>query len=92
MKFIQNILLLYPIGKIVMVLENAHSHHANLIQPFLDENKYRLELVFLPPYIPKLNLIEGLWGWLKSEIINNVFYKTLNQIRIAVRSFINMIN
>lgn len=91
-KFLENILLLYPTGKIVMILDNARIHHANLIQPFLNDIKDRLELVFLPPYSPKLNLIEGLWGWLKSEIINNVFYKTLNQIRIAVRGFIRMIN
>lgn len=75
-----------------MILDNARIHHANLIQPFLEENKHRLELVFLLPYSPKLNLIEGLWGWLKSEIINNVFYKSLNKIRLAVREFIKMIN
>lgn len=92
MKFLQSVLLQYPTGKIVMILDNARIHHANLIQPFLEENKHRLELVFLPPYSPKLNLIEGLWGWLKSEIINNVFYKSLNKIRLAVRGFIKMIN
>jgi transposase len=92
MKFLENVLSLYPTGKIVMILDNARIHHAKLIQPFLDEYKDRLELVFLPPYSPKFNLIEGLWGWLKSDIINNVFYKSLNQIRIAVRGFIGMIN
>ncbi|MBS3198648.1 transposase [Turicibacter bilis] len=29
-----------------------------LIQPFLVEHKNRLNLVFLPPYSPELNLIE----------------------------------
>lgn len=45
-------------------LEMAHNTEAKpkLIQPFLDENKARLELMFLPPYSPELNLIEGLWG------------------------------
>ncbi|PFY36500.1 hypothetical protein COI63_35135 [Bacillus toyonensis] len=33
-------------------------------------------MVFLPPYIPDLNLIEGLWKWLKSNIIHNVFLFT----------------
>lgn len=92
MKFLENVLSLYPTGKIVMILDNARIHHAKLLQPFLDDNSHRLKLVFLPPYSPKLNLIEGLWGWLKSEIINNVFYKSLNQIRVAVRGFIRMIN
>jgi hypothetical protein len=38
---------------------------------FLKENKNRVELVFLPPYSPELNIVEGLWKWLKSDIINN---------------------
>jgi transposase len=92
MKFLENVLSLYPTGKIVMILDNARIHHAKLLQSFLDDNSKRLELVFLPPYSPKLNLIEGLWGWLKSEVINNIFYKSLNQIRVAVRGFIRMIN
>ena len=41
-----------------MILDNAKIHHAKLIQPFLNENLKRLELVFLPPYSPKLNRIE----------------------------------
>lgn len=37
-------------------------------------NKDWLELVFLSPYSPGLNLIEGLWKWLKKPLINNVFF------------------
>lgn len=92
MKFLENVLSLNPTGKIVMILDNAHIHRAKLLQPFLDDNSHSLELISLPPYSPKLNLIEGLWGWLKSEVINNVFYKSLNQIRVAVRGFTRMIN
>ena len=75
-----------------MILDNARIHHAKLIQPFLEEVKERLELKFLPPYSPNLNLIEGLWGWLKSSVINNVFFSTLSEIRMAVQGFIGMVN
>ncbi|MGQ0421481.1 transposase, partial [Bacillus sp. HC-Mk] len=47
-----------------------HLHHAKLIQSFLNDHRHRLELVFLPPYSPEFNLIEGLWKWLKSDIIH----------------------
>ncbi|MEG0578169.1 MAG: IS630 family transposase [Bacilli bacterium] len=90
--FLKNVLLKYTTGKIVMILDNARIHHAKLIQPFLEENKDRLNLFFLPPYSPNLNLIEGLWGWLKSSVINNVFFHKTNEIRKAVNSFINVIN
>jgi transposase len=92
LKFLKNVLLQYQIGNIVIVLDNARIHHAKLIQPFLDENKDRLTLVFLPPYSPDLNLIEGLWGWLKSHVINNVFYSKVDEIRAAVTLFIDTIN
>ncbi|MDI6706643.1 MAG: IS630 family transposase, partial [Bacillota bacterium] len=92
LRFLKNVLLQYPTGKIVMILDNAKIHHAKLLEPFLQENKDRLQLVFLPPYSPKLNMIEGLWGWLKSDVINNVFYSSVKQIREAVRGFINSIN
>ncbi|MEK4988117.1 MULTISPECIES: transposase [Paenibacillus] len=31
-------------------------------------------MVFLPPYSPNLNPVEGLWLWLKSNVANNVFF------------------
>ena len=58
--FLEDILVKYPKDKIVMILDNARIHHAKLIQEFLRKAKYRLELIFLPPYSPKLDLIEGL--------------------------------
>ncbi len=90
--FLKEVLIQYPTGKIVMVLDNARIHHAKLIQPFLKEHSNRLKLCYLPSYSPQLNLIEGLWKWLKSEIINNVFYKDVCQIKLAVRNFIKRIN
>jgi transposase len=92
LKFLRKVLEVYPTGKIVIILDNARIHHAKLLEAFLRENKDRLQLEFLPPYSPKLNLIEGLWGWLKSEVINNVFYASVKQIRHAVRGFIDSIN
>lgn len=77
--------------KIVIVLDNARIHHAKLLAPFLNEMKDRLELVFLPPYSPKLNIVEGLWKWLKSDIINNVFYHTVAEIRTNVQQFMDEI-
>ena len=89
--FLKNTLKLYPVGKIVMILDNSRIHHAILLKTFLKENSEKLQLMFLPPYSPKMNLIEGLWGWLKSEVINNVFFASVREIRKAVRGFIDSI-
>jgi transposase len=90
--FLKDILEQYPMGKIVVILDNARIHHAKLLEPLLSANKNRIELVFLPPYSPEFNLIEGLWGWLKSRVINNAFYPTLSRVRVAVQNFISHIN
>jgi transposase len=60
LEFLKDVVALYPKGKIVIILDNSRIHHAKLPKSFL-EGTPRLQLVFLPPYIPKLNLIEGLW-------------------------------
>jgi putative transposase len=91
LRFLEKTLEWYPTGKIVMVLDNSKVHHALLLQDFLVANP-RLTLMFLPPYSPKLNLIEGLWGWLKNTCINNVFFAKLYQIKQAVKQFVCQVN
>lgn len=92
LSFLKKVLLKYPNQRIVMILDNAKIHHANLIQSFLEEHKDHITLFYLPPYSPKLNLIEGLWGWMKASVINNVFFDSVGKIRKAVQEFIRFIN
>jgi transposase len=89
--FLKVVLLRYPKGKIVMIIDNARIHHAKLIQPFLEKVKNRLELMFLPPYSLEFNLIEWLWGWLKSSVINNVFFPSLPKVKVTIQKFIENI-
>jgi len=92
LSFLENVLKKYPDQKLIIVLDNAKIHHANLIQPFFEEHKDILTPLYLPPYSPQLNLIEGLWGWLKSSVINNVFFNSVQKIRKAVQEFIIEVN
>jgi len=88
--FLHKVMESYPKGNITMILDNARIHHAKLLEPFLSENK-RLSFVFLPPYSPQLNVVEGLWKWLKSDVINNVFYHKVEDIRKNVHTFMECI-
>jgi transposase len=90
--FLEKVLEKYSDKKIIMILDNARIHHAKLLKQFLDSNKERLELKFLPPYSPTLNMIEELWGWLKSTVIYNVFFNNVIEIKSAVKGFIDFIN
>ena len=44
-------------GEVLMILDNAKYHHANLFKEFLDVNPYII-LEFLPPYSLEINTIE----------------------------------
>ncbi|SIS66410.1 putative transposase [Salimicrobium flavidum] len=88
LRFLSTVLDVYPTGKIVMVLDNARIHHAKLLQPFFEVNSHRLELIFLPPYSPEFNLMEGVWKWLKETVIHNVFFRSVQKIVLAVREFL----
>lgn len=92
LSFLETVVAQHPQEKIVMVLDNARIHHAKLIQPFLTEHAETIQLLYLPPYSPQLNIIEELWGWLKRSVIYNVFYSTVAEIRAAVQTFIREIN
>ncbi len=74
-----------------MILDNAKIHHAKLLADLLEANP-RLHLEFLPPYSPNLNKIEELWGWLKSTVINNMFFHSREEIRSAVNSFVDYLS
>ncbi len=46
-----------------------------------------IKIMFLPPYSPELNPIERLWGYIKSHLIRNKVYETLEALEDAVCSF-----
>ena len=38
--------------KIFLILDNLRVHHAKILKPWLEENKGRIELFYLPSYSP----------------------------------------
>ncbi|MFJ5622022.1 IS630 family transposase [Peribacillus loiseleuriae] len=88
LEFLHYVLSQYDNEHIVMILDNARIHHAQLLQPFLKENEERLTLLFLPPYSPNLNAVERVWGWLKKRVMANRFHATRKDIRKSVLSFL----
>lgn len=82
-----NVLPTYAGKKIIMILDNGKIHHAKMLAPFKEAHP-ELTFMFLPPYAPTINRIEGLWKWLKHSAIYNCFLKGVNEIRNAVFDFI----
>ena len=51
--------------------------------------KLGVELLFLPPYSPNLNLIERLWKLTKKECLNSKYYDNFGLFSGAIKSFLN---
>lgn len=80
----------YAGKKIIMILDNGKIHHAKLMLPFKEAHQ-DLIFMFLPPYAPNINRIEGLWKWLKHDAICNLFLKDVPAIKVAVTGFLSSI-
>ena len=87
--FLKHVLRTYAHAhKIYIVVDNAKSHHAKLLKPFLKLVAWKLELSFLPPYSPKLNPAEDLWKLLREKCTHNIYYEHFSEKIATVREFL----
>jgi hypothetical protein len=42
----------------------------------------------VPPHSPNLNLIERYWKFFKKKVLNNRYYKTFEEFKLACKSFV----
>lgn len=70
--------------KILLILDNAKYHHAKALQPWLEDQKMHLELLFLPPYSPELNPIERVWKLVRRLCTHNQYFPTLDDLIAAI--------
>jgi transposase len=71
--------------KIILILDNARYHHATLIQPWLNKNKNKIQLFFLPPYSPDLNNIERVWKMTRRVCTHNKYFATIDELLSVVK-------
>jgi transposase len=51
-----------------------------------------IEILYLPPYSPELNPVEKLWQYIKSHLIKNKIYESIEDLENAVCAFIQNFN
>jgi transposase len=72
-------------GTIYLILDNAGYNRAYAVKEAAEINN--IELIYLPPYCPNLNLIERLWKYFKKKIMKNKYYQYYNEFKNAVNDF-----
>lgn len=67
---------------ITLVLDNARYQKCKVVQDFA--NSLGIELLYLPPYSPNLNLIERLWKFVKKKCLSAKYYEEFAQFSSAI--------
>jgi transposase len=83
--FLVALLSRYAGQKILLVCDNGRFHKTKAVGEFLAMHRDQLQVFWLPPYSPSLNLIERLWGHIKRTVLANVLYHSLHDLEVAFR-------
>ena len=70
---------------IYIFADNARYYHSCLLKEYLKGTK--IQLIYLPPYSPNLNLIERYWKFFKKKVQNNCYYETFDEFKQACKNF-----
>lgn len=90
--FLVALVAAYAGQKIRLVLDNGRFHHTKKVEAWLQDHRQLIEVFWLPPYCPSLNLIERLWGHLKRTVLANVLFATLDDLVTAFRRGVSRVN
>jgi transposase len=64
--------------------ERTLGNDSKAVCQLLQDHRDHAFVAWLPRYSPELNLIEGLWGYLKRSALNNYFYGEIESLEAAI--------
>ncbi len=71
--------------RIYVICDNARYYRSQIVTEYLSDSK--IELIFLPPYAPNLNLIERYWRFFKKEMLYGKYYESFALFKRACDDF-----
>ena len=84
--FLEQLLVAYPQGPILLMVDNFSSHTAQAVGPWLAMHP-RLHLHYLPKYCSHLNPVERIWRQLKNTLAANRLYGSMWFLLQTVEAF-----
>ena len=67
---------------ITLILDNARYQYCKVVQAKAAD--LNIELLFLPPYAPNLNLIERLWRFVRKQCLYAKYYENFAEFKHAI--------
>ena len=86
-ELLRKIAALPSVLPITVVLDNAAYQRCSLTQS--TAKSLGIELLFLPPYSPNLNLIERLWKFTKKKALYSKYYETFTDFQNAITAVLD---
>ena len=74
--------------KIFLILDNLRVHHAKVLKSWLEENKDKIELFYLPSYSPELNPDELLNQDVKSNAVGRKRARTPKELKNNITQYL----
>lgn len=81
-QLMQKLRLLTPALPIVLILDNAR--YQKCARVWMMARDLKIELLYLPPYSPNLNLIERLWKFVKKRCLYSIYYADFDAFSTAI--------
>jgi len=82
----------YAGQKVRLVCDNGRFHQTKAVLQWLKTHRDQIQVFWLPPYCPSLNMIERLWGHLKRTVLANVLFASIEDLVAAFRRGVARIN
>ena len=78
--------------KVFLILDNLRVHHGKIVKTWLEDNRDKIEVFFLPPYSPELNPDEYLNQSLKRNVNSGNHPRTKKNLTDKINSYMNKLS
>lgn len=85
-EFLRQVMKNHPRRKIIIIEDNAKPHVAAMVDNFVEANKNKLAVYYLPTYSPDLNPQEDVWRYLKRVKLTAHQAKSVKELRPLVHN------
>ena len=92
LSFLITLVTAYAGQKVRLVCDNGWFHQTKAVLQWFKTHRDRIQVFWLPPYCPTLNMIERLWGHLKRTVLANVLFASIEDLVVAFRRGVARIN
>lgn len=75
--------------KVFLILDNLRVNHSKLVKAWLEMNKEKIEVFYLPSYSPELNPDERLNADLRHEISTKLLVRTKAKLKAAASQYMS---